>query len=183
MSTAGNKGFRVLVVVDGTARTSQIVDYAIKHVLRTAMAPRVLLLNVQPPLIVWQSRGDLQREIVERYARLGAKAIEAAGARLTAANLLYRSRIEHGEPARVIVSCAIAERADLVVIPQPERGWLSRTLLVSTGISMGSLADRVREQIVAPVLAFGDRIEGVAETGSAADNVYAFSSRSRGRAV
>lgn len=103
----------------------------------------VVILNVQPEPVQWQTRGLFREKIRDNLLDQGRMACRPVEERLQAAGIPYHTRVELGEHPRVIVRCAREERCDRILLEADRLGWLQRVLLRATGWLAGSTAGQV----------------------------------------
>jgi nucleotide-binding universal stress UspA family protein len=135
--------YRILAAIDGSEHAERIVE----HLLRltgSGAAIEVLLLNVQPEIVDWQTHGLATESMLAHREQLGAQASEHARKRLDDAGIAYRLRIELGDPARTIASIAAEERCDGIVMGTRGAGAIP-------GLILGSVANKVVHLAAVPV--------------------------------
>ncbi len=135
--------YRILAAIDG----SEHADRAIAHLVRLAASGatiEVLLLNVQPEIVDWQTHGLATESMLAHRNQLGAQASESARKGLDAAGIPFRLRIELGDPARTIAGVAAEERCDGIVMGTRGAGAIP-------GLILGSVASKVVHLAVVPV--------------------------------
>lgn len=133
----------VLLPVDG----SESANRAAWHVTfeeGEKVVAKVVLLNVQPEVLGWQTR-DLAQDAIR--TRLRARADEAfAFARrlLAAAKIPFEEVVESGDPAETIVRVAAAHHCDAIVLGTRGLGRVA-------GAMLGSVAYKVVHHAAVPV--------------------------------
>lgn len=140
---------RLLVPV----RDDQTID-AVESEIRAAEQPDrlyVVVLNVQPQPVQWQTRGLFRETIKSHLIDRGRAACEPMAARLAAAGIPHHTKVELGEECVEIVRCADEERCDGILLLADRLGWVRRRLLRSTGWLAGSIAGRVIHSSNLPV--------------------------------
>lgn len=150
------KAVRILAAVDGSERSNGVVDYLANLARATEPAIEVFVLNVQPLVENFRLRGYSsfkQDEVRNRLVNdLGKPIVDGVGRRLRKSGISVTTRVEIGNPAEMIVHCAVAERCDVIVVghpnPGPVRQWIAR----HTGISFGSVATSVAQSASIPVV-------------------------------
>lgn len=151
--SAANKQ-RVLAAVDGTERTNDVIDYVLDLAERSGV--EIVLLNVQPEPEDWRLRGYGSFKRDEIRQRLihdrGRPVVAAAGRKLEKAGIKFKEQIRIGDFAAEAARLAKKERCDLIVIGEPKAGVLAGWFARSTGISLGSLTNRVVQLADTPVV-------------------------------
>ena len=134
---------RFLAAIDG----SEHANRAVEHLLRLAgsgAAIEVLLLNVQPEIVDWQTHGLAKESMLAHRNELGAQATETARRHLDGAGIPCRLRIDLGDPARTIAAVAAEERCDGIVMGTRGAGAIP-------GLVLGSVASKVVHLAAVPV--------------------------------
>ncbi len=150
----------ILVPLDGSTLAEQILPYARAlapllnaqiHLLEVVLEPAHELVSSGGLTILYGTGDALDREqsrqrweLEEAFARAETY-IDAQTSRLEDADLVVHSNIVGGQPASVIVELAREPHTRLVAMATHGRGGLQRWAL-------GSVADRVAQASVAPVL-------------------------------
>lgn len=137
---------RILAAVSNTESTRRVLDCLLElHALRATL--EVVLLSVQPEPNGWRLRGYgwcKRDEIHDRLINdVGRPAVHSAGQQLDAAGIVHKDRVELGAVADTILRCAREEECDLIVLAEAGPGPISRSLLRSAGVSIGSVASTV----------------------------------------
>lgn len=135
--------YKVLAAIDGSTHA----DRAIGHLLKLAgsgVTLEVLLLNVQPEIVDWQTHGLARESMLAHRNALGAQATEGARTRLDDAGIAWRLRIELGDPARTIAALAADEHCDCILMGTRGSGALP-------GLILGSVASKVVHLAEVPV--------------------------------
>ena len=135
--------YKVLVAVDGSTHA----DRAVQHIVRLhdlGLALDVVLLNVQPEVVEWQTHGLAREAMVSQREYLCRLATEHARNALDAAGIPCRTQMELGEPAPVIAAIAGRERCEAVFMG-------TRGMSAIPGVVMGSVANKVVHMIDVPV--------------------------------
>ncbi|MGE5089926.1 MAG: universal stress protein [Candidatus Levyibacteriota bacterium] len=135
--------YKVLVAIDGSTHA----DRAIEHLLKVAgsgAALEVVLLNVQPEIVDWQTHGLAKEAMLAHRHQLGQQATEAARQRLGGTAIPHRLRTELGDAAKTIVAIAADEGCDCIVMGTRGTGALP-------GLILGSVATKVVHLAEVPV--------------------------------
>lgn len=146
---------RVLAAVDGSERTGRVIKYLLG--VRALSAPlEVVLLNVQPEPEDWRLRGygSFKRDAIrDRLINdRGRPALASAGRQLDGVGIPHKDRIELGDTADMIITCAQEEACDLIVLAEAPPSALRRWLMRSAGLSFGSVASEVITLAQVPVV-------------------------------
>lgn len=135
--------YRLLVAVDG----SNHADRAVQHVVRMhdlGLVVEVVMLNVQPEVVEWQTHGLARDAMVSQRDYLCRQATEKARKLLDAAGIAYRLQMELGDPAPSIAATAKRETCEAIVMG-------TRGMSAIPGIVMGSVANKVVHIVDVPV--------------------------------
>ncbi|HMA30856.1 MAG TPA: universal stress protein [Casimicrobiaceae bacterium] len=135
--------YRILAAIDGSEHGDRVVDH-LARLAGSGAAIEVLLLNVQPEIVDWQTHGLARESMLAHRNQLGAQASASAQKRLEAAGIPFRLRIELGDPARTIASIAADERCDGIVMGTRGAGAIP-------GLILGSVATKVVHLALVPV--------------------------------
>jgi nucleotide-binding universal stress UspA family protein len=139
---------KVLAVVDGSARTADVLDFLIAQ-SSERFAQEVIILNVQPRPEDWRLRGygSFKRdEIRDRLINdRGRPVVANAACHLDRAGIPHKERVEIGDPAETIERCAREEGCDHIVVAKPRSGALRHWLAKNGGITIGSLVTQLSE--------------------------------------
>ncbi len=135
--------YRILAAIDGSAHADRVVEH-LARLAGSGAAIEVLLLNVQPEIVDWQTHGLAKESMLAHRDQLGAQATESARKRLDGAGIAYRLRIELGDPARTIAGVAAEECSDGIVMGTRGAGAIP-------GLILGSVANKVVHLAVVPV--------------------------------
>ena len=106
---------KVLAAIDG----SEAANRAVEHVIsleKNGMPVEVLLLNVQPEIVTWQTHGLAQEPMVAHRQGLGKQAAGVSESLLRAAGIRHQLRIEIGDPAETVAQIAAEQGSDLIVM-------------------------------------------------------------------
>ena len=145
---------RLLVIVDGSAQTSRVLDYVIRHAV-TGAPVEAILLCIQPapqgPGIVPHPAAGSELDLPEPVGPCAKRIIRSAARRLAHLGIVHRERVETGDPAATIVRCAAEEQCDLIVLAEPEPGPADR-LARRVGVATDSLFQRVAREAAMPVV-------------------------------
>jgi nucleotide-binding universal stress UspA family protein len=145
---------RVLAVVDGSARTADVIEFLVAQACDRPQ--EVVILNVQPAPESWRLRGYetfKQGEIHDRLVNDRGKPVVAgvAGA-LDRAGIEHKERVEVGEIAETIERCAREEGCEQIVVAEPRSGTLRRWLARQAGVTIGSVVSQLLELTDRPVV-------------------------------
>lgn len=136
---------RLLLCIDGSQSSLRAVDHVIETADRYKEAPKLHLLNVQPPLpgdVTMFIRHD---QVQQFHLDEGNRALAGARAKLDAVKQRYESTIEVGSPAETIVRYAREMRCDQICIGTRGLGHV-------TGMLLGSVTSKVVHLSGVPVL-------------------------------
>lgn len=134
-----------LVPVDGSPHALRAVEYVVREAARDAVAPVIMLLNVQAPLPSDVTR-FVDSTVVHDYHRdSGEVALASARAKLEAAGLACSAHILVGETAQTIVDFASRQHCTQIVMG-------ARGLGSVAGVLLGSVTNRVVHLTDLPVL-------------------------------
>jgi nucleotide-binding universal stress UspA family protein len=141
---------RILVAVDGTQASHEAARVALEYAGR--LDARVTFLHVLPPRVAeWTGEAPdysaFEKACADDAERLMAKVRQLGGARGPHADTV----VEYGDPAEVILSAALAEDVDLLIVGARERGPVVRTLL-------GSVSADVVARCSKPVMVVPERL-------------------------
>ena len=137
---------RILVPTDFSPAAE--AAWALARRLAADSAARLILLHtpVEAPLFSEDMRSARRTaRVYEASRRWARQQLDRRVAEAAAAGLQARAVMQSGQPWRVIVDRARAERADLIVIGTRGLGGIQRAFL-------GSVADRVIRLAACPVL-------------------------------
>ena len=135
--------YKLLVPVDGSTHA----DRAVRHVITLhdrGLAIEVLMLNVQPEVVDWQTHGLARDAMAAQRDYLCRQATENARNALDAAGIAYRLQMELGEPAQSIAAIANREHCEAIVMG-------TRGMSGLPGIVLGSVANKVVHIVDVPV--------------------------------
>jgi nucleotide-binding universal stress UspA family protein len=154
-TTSALPPLRALVVIDGSARTGRVVDYAMSLAQGRRPIELVLLGIVrEPPDGRLRGYGTFKRD--ELHARLkdviGRRAVGAAARRVDQAGIAHRDRIEVGDPVETILNVASEEGCDLVVVADAPAGAITRWLPRALGLALATVATQIIQTITVPVV-------------------------------
>lgn len=135
--------YRILAAIDGSEHADRVVEH-LERLAGSGAALEVLLLNVQPEIVDWQTHGLARESMLAHRRQLGAQASENAGKRLDDAGIPFRLRIDLGDPARTIAGVAAEERCDGIVMGTRGAGAIPELIL-------GSVASKVVHLAAVPV--------------------------------
>lgn len=135
---------RILIPVDGSARSLTAVRFAASTLARANPDLEIHLLNVQPPLPSAAATFVDSAIVRDFHLEEGAKALAAARKLLDDSGLRYVSNTVVGEPAETIA--VYAEQRDCAGIVMGTRG-----LGHAAGLLLGSVAHKVLQLSKVPV--------------------------------
>lgn len=145
---------KVLAVVDGSARTADVIEFLVAQVGDTAQ--EVVVLNVQPLPEDWRMRGyeTFKRdEIRDRLVNdRGRPVVASVAGALDRAGIAHKERVEIGDTAETIERCAREEGCEQIVIAEPRSGVLRRWLALQAGVTVGSVVPQLLELTDLPVV-------------------------------
>ncbi|KFB66261.1 universal stress protein [Candidatus Accumulibacter vicinus] len=134
-----------LIPVDGSPPALRAVDHVLREAARDAIAPAIMLVNVQAPLPSDVTR-FVNYSVVQDYHReAGEAALAGARLRLETGGLAYSQHVLVGEPAPTIVNFAREQHCTLIVIGARGLGSVASALL-------GSVTSKVIHLTELPVL-------------------------------
>jgi nucleotide-binding universal stress UspA family protein len=131
---------RVLAAIDGSLHADHAVDYAIRLAANGTQI-EVVLLNVQPEILAWQTHGLAQETMLARREQEGQRAAQVAGKRLKAAGVRFELRIESGEAAETIARVALEHRSDMIVLGTRGMGAIANLVIGSVAYKVVHLAN------------------------------------------
>lgn len=141
---------RILVPLDGSAMSDEVLDHAVSlstpdatvYTLLTVVVPLPLLGGMYPNA-GFADRSDVQRqhEVAQSHLAAMAKELRESGA------LVETKVVTHQQPAQGILDAAEEQRVDSIAMSTNGRGAASRLLL-------GSVADKVVRGATVPVLVY-----------------------------
>ena len=136
--------YKVLAAFDGSAHADRAIGQLLK-LSASGVTLELLLLNVQPEIVDWQTHGLATESMLMHRNELGQQATEGARKRLDDAGVAWRLRIELGDPARTIAAVAADERCDCILMGTRGAGALP-------GLILGSVASNVVHLAEVPVM-------------------------------
>lgn len=129
-----------------------MVDYLVDMAAR-GMKLKVVLLNVQPKPLAWQTRAVRGSDMRERLpAYRGKRVVRGAQRRLEPTGIVSVERIEFGSTVEAVVRSAREERCDAIVLAAPRASRVGRWLARTTRLSRGSVAADVMQRVAVPVV-------------------------------
>ena len=135
--------FKTLLTTDG----SQPAERAAKFLCGLAAAGtplEVVLLNVQPEVVDWQTHGLAKESMTAQREFLGSQAMEGPRRLFDAAGIRYTAHVELGDPAKTIVDVARRDGCDWIVMGTRGTGAIE-------GLALGSVAHKVVHLASVPV--------------------------------
>lgn len=142
---------KVLVPVDGSVRTNFAIDYLIEQ---TAHGEHfeVVVMNVQPKPKLWQTRGIATKAIFERMRELGEAATAHCLAKLAAAGITHKCRLELADSeVEAIARCAREECCDHIILAGEELNRVARNVKAAGVWPFRSLAAKVVDRTDLPI--------------------------------
>ena len=135
---------KLLLPVDGSPSSRRAAELAVR-LAGGREGAKVLLLNVQSPVMAWEISPHVTAEMVNQiHEKAGREAIKAAREALESSGLAWEEHLLVGEPAEIIARVAEQERVDGVVMG-------TRGLGPVKGLVMGSVATKVVHLVDVPV--------------------------------
>lgn len=141
---------RILAVIDGTERTSRVLDYVIGYAASIGPIEAVVLdVHLEPIIAPNLPQGMAQTRSTGELTKQVAK---SASRRLNHLGIVHKTRVEIGDPASTIIRCAKEEACDMIVINDPNPGIAAGKLAREMGNSEGSVSQRVAHLAEVPVV-------------------------------
>lgn len=134
-----------LVPVDGSPAALRAIDHVIREAGRDAVAPEIVLVNVQAALPSDVTRFVDSSVIRDYHRESGEATLASARARLAAAGLAYSAHVLVGETAPTLVDFARERHCTLIIMG-------ARGLGSVAGMLLGSVTSRVVHLTDLPVL-------------------------------
>lgn len=134
---------KVLAAVDGSTHANRAVEHLVR-LARSGMPVEVLLLNVQPEVVRWQTHGLAEEAMAAHRQKDAEHAAQTARGLLRKAGIRHEFRIETGDAAETINRVAKEQGAELVVIGTRGMGAIENLVI-------GSVAYKVVHLAKAPV--------------------------------
>lgn len=135
---------KLLLPADGSPSSLRAAGHAAR-LLRGDAGGKVLLVNVQPPIMAWEISPHVTAEMVHRiHEKAGREALRIARAVLESAGVPCEEHLLVGEPAEIIAKLAAQEKADGIVMG-------TRGLGPVKGLVLGSVANKVIHLAEVPV--------------------------------
>ena len=135
---------RILVAIDGSIASISAVTQAAR--LAKQLNGELILVHVLDSISYLRTQGiDRFQPTLQDMEDAGRALLRQAGQRIPP-GISFTTQLLTGDPPELIVSAAVAERADRIVIGTDSRGRLAHFLL-------GSCADTVIRYAPCPVLA------------------------------
>ena len=136
--------YRILAAIDGSEHANRTIDRVVR-LAASGLTTEVLLLNVEPEIVDWQTHGLARESMLAHRDYLGQQATEGARRLLDAAGIAYQVRIELGDPAATIARIAREQHCDCIAMGTRGTGAIP-------GIALGSVAHKVVHLADVPVL-------------------------------
>lgn len=130
----------VLVPLDGSEHANRALGYVVDRATGHVGA-QVKLLNVQEPVVEWQTRGLAHEAIVQHRQEYAAQFSEIARRRLDAAGIPYVIDVEFGDPAKLITASAKSYGCAHIVMGTRGLGGMAALVLGSTAYKTIHSAD------------------------------------------
>lgn len=111
----------------------------------------VLVLNVQPKPVQWQTRGMFREAIKSHLLERGHLACSQIETNLKRIGISFETRVELGSESDVVLQCASKERCTGILLRADRLNWGQRLLLNITGCAAGSVAGRLIHSSNVPV--------------------------------
>jgi len=135
---------KLLLPVDGSPCSRRAAEFAVRLAGDRASA-KVLLLNVQSPVMAWEVSNYVTAEMVNQiHEKAGREAIKGAREVLDAAGVPCEEHLLVGEPAEIIAQVAAQERVEGIVMGTRGMGLVKSLVL-------GSVATKVIHLVEVPV--------------------------------
>jgi nucleotide-binding universal stress UspA family protein len=152
---ARRRPLRVLAVIDGSARTGRVIEFALE-LAPEARGIEAILLGVIPDPPDGRLRGYGSFKAKDIHTRLkdlvGARAIAAAARRFDQAGVTHQHRLEVGDPAETILRVAGEETCDVILLGEAPVGTFRRWSLKATGVLTATVATKVAQLAAIPVV-------------------------------
>ena len=136
---------KILLAVDGSARSLKAVRYVIRHLSLFGKSPKILLLNLDPPMVERVAALISPEEIARYHEHNGRTALRGAKQALTKARIPHTARMLVGEPGGAIARTAKESHCNLIVMGSHGHAALQALVL-------GSVVTKVLAQTEIPVL-------------------------------
>lgn len=140
---------KVIIATDGSATGSKVEDYGVKFAAKLGAAVHgVFVINpktVELRAIAHKDNSPGHAAEVDRQRTFGEETLASLATMCTGAGLEVTTDVRPGDPAEEIISLAIAEKADLIVL-----GNVGKTNIEY--MFMGSVSESVIHKSPCPVL-------------------------------
>ena len=130
---------KVLAAVDGSGPADRAVEHLVS-LAKNGTPVEVLLLNVQPEIIAWQTHGLAQEPMIAHRQELGQRVAGASESLLRAAGIRCQLRIDIGDPAETVAQVAADEGSDLIVMGTRGAGAIENLVIGSVAYKVVHLA-------------------------------------------
>jgi len=135
---------KLLLPVDGSPSSRRAAELVVRMV-RGQPAARVLLLNVQSPVMAWEISPYVTAEMVHQiHEKAGREAMKDARAVLESAGVPCEEHLLVGEPGEIIANVAAQEGVEGIVMGTRGMGPIKSLVL-------GSVATKVIHLVEVPV--------------------------------
>ncbi len=132
---------KLLLPVDGSPCSRRAAEFVVR-VAGDPGSAKVLLLNVQSPIMAWEVSNYVTAEMVNRiHEKSGREAIREARAVLDAAGLPCEEHLLVGEPAETIAQVAAQEGVEGIVMGTRGLGLVKSLVLGSVATKVIHLAE------------------------------------------
>jgi nucleotide-binding universal stress UspA family protein len=135
--------FKSLLATDGSQHAERATRFLLR-VAATGMPIEVVILNVQPEVVDWQTHGLAKESMTAQREFLGSQATEGARRLIEAAGIGYTVHVVLGDPAKTIVDFARQDGFDWIVMG-------TRGMGAFEGLALGSVAHKVVHLATVPV--------------------------------
>lgn len=133
---------KILVAVDGSARSGVVVEKAIE--MARAFQSAIVLLHVRPKVLDLLGQPYYQ-QVLDRYIALGDNTVAPHKQTLEKSGLESEVLILEGDPAEMIHEAAHVEKCDLIIMG-------TRGLTNIQGMALGSVSHKVLHGVESMVL-------------------------------
>ncbi len=135
---------KLLLPADGSPCSVRAAGFA-AGLLRGDPSAKVLLLNVQPPIMAWEISPHVTAEMVQRiHEKAGREALEGARAALESAGVACEEHLLVGDAGGIIAEVAADEGVECIVMG-------TRGLGPVKSLVLGSVANKVVHLAEVPV--------------------------------
>jgi nucleotide-binding universal stress UspA family protein len=135
--------FKSLLPSDGSQHAERAAQFLLR-LAATGTPIEVIVLNVQPEVVDWQTHGLAREQMVAQRDYLARQATERIRGLLDAAGVRCTVQVELGDPARTIVDYAKRLGCDWIVMGTRGMGAIEE-------LALGSVAHKVVHLASVPV--------------------------------